>query len=129
MLAQTSVNHTSFIVVGVALGVLWAFVCYRLAKQKGREPGVAAMLGLLFGIFAVIGYAAVKPKPVPHAVFMDPRDNIYWCETCGQHSYSHAEAVAHGGGHEPRANTWSTRPPTGSPPSGVAPQPPPRPDV
>ena len=128
MLAETSVNHTPFIVVGVALGVLWAFVCYRLAKRKGREPGVAAMLGLLFGIFAVIGYAAVKPRPVPHAVFVDPRDSIYWCQTCGQHSYSRAEALAHGGGYDPPAKPWTARL-GGAPPSDVASQPPPRPDT
>lgn len=129
MLGQTSVNHTPYIVFGVLLGVLWAFVCYRIAKQKGREPGVAAMLGLLFGIFAVIGYAVVKPKPSRHGVFMDPRDHIYWCETCGQHSYNHAEAVAHGGGVEPSVKMWPIRPPDVSPAPGVASHPPPRPDV
>jgi hypothetical protein len=128
MLAATSADHTPFIVVGVALGVLWAFVCYRIAKRKGREPGVAAMLGLLFGIFAVIGYAAVKPKPVPHAVYVDPRDSMYWCETCGQHSYSRAEALAHGSGYEPPAKAWTTRPGADAS-QGVGTSPPPRPDV
>jgi membrane associated rhomboid family serine protease len=129
VLAQTGVNHTPFIVFGLVTGVIWAVVCYRMAKKKGREPGVAAMLGLLFGIFAVIGYAAVKPRAVPHAVFVDPRDSIYWCETCGQHSYSRAEALAHGGGFEPPVKPWSTRTTTAVPPAGGVSEPPPRPDA
>jgi hypothetical protein len=129
VLAQATVNHTPFIVFGLVTGVIWAVVCYRLAKKKGREPGVAAMLGLLFGIFAVIGYAAVKPKAGPHAVFLDPRDANYWCETCGQHSASRAEALAHGSGYEPPVKPWSNRPGAGVPPAGGVAEIPPRPDA
>ncbi len=126
---QPSVDRTPYIVGGLVLAVLWAFLCYRLAKKKGREPGVAAMLGLLFGIFALIGYAIVKPKAAHHLVFVDPTDNLYWCETCGQHSYDRGQAVAHGDGHEPGRKTRSIRPPTSLPPSGVAHDPPARPDL
>ena len=126
---QPAVDHTPYIVGGLLLAVLWAFLCYRLAKKKGREPGVAAMLGLLFGIFALIGYAIVKPKATHHAVFVDPKDNLYWCEVCGQHTYNRGQAVTHGDGHEPGLKTWSTRPPTSPPPSSVTHDPPARPDL
>ena len=38
-----------------------AVVCYNLANAKGREAGVAAVCGFLFGVFALIYYCAV-PK-------------------------------------------------------------------
>lgn len=39
-------------VVLVSIGI--AYVCYQVAKEKGREPIIWAILGLLFGIFALI---------------------------------------------------------------------------
>jgi cytochrome c-type biogenesis protein CcmH/NrfG len=44
--------------------VIWlgcAFGCYWIAQSKGRSAGVAAVMGLLFGIFALVVYA-VMPK-------------------------------------------------------------------
>ena len=38
-----------------------AVVCYNLANAKGREAGVAAVCGFLFGVFAMIYYCFV-PK-------------------------------------------------------------------
>ena len=38
-----------------------AYWCYTIAEKKGRSKGLAIFMGLLFGIFAVIGYYIIKP--------------------------------------------------------------------
>lgn len=43
----------------MAILIIWllcAFICYGLAKEKGRNVYIAIIMGLLFGIFAVLGY-------------------------------------------------------------------------
>lgn len=45
--------------------LVWAlcgFGCYKLAENQGRDTTLAAVLGVLFGVFAVIGYAIAGPK-------------------------------------------------------------------
>ena len=39
-------------VILVSIGI--AYVCYQVAKEKGRDAVMWAILGLLFGIFALI---------------------------------------------------------------------------
>jgi hypothetical protein len=46
----------------IFFGILWALVCYKMAITRKREPVLAAILGLIFGIFAVIGYAIAGEK-------------------------------------------------------------------
>lgn len=41
---------------------LWAFVCYKMAEKRGRNAVLGAVLGALFGLFAVIGYAIAGDK-------------------------------------------------------------------
>lgn len=41
---------------------LWGYICYRMAEKRGRDTTLAAVLGALFGIFAVIGYAIAGDK-------------------------------------------------------------------
>lgn len=48
------------IVVGV--WVLCAFVCNRQATEKGLNVGLWTVLGLLFGVFAVIASLLAKPS-------------------------------------------------------------------
>ena len=47
--------------VTIAVWVLCAVVCNNQAKQKGLNVGLWTILGLLFGIFAVIGVFIAKP--------------------------------------------------------------------
>lgn len=41
---------------------LWGYICYRMAEKRNRDTTLAAILGALFGIFAVIGYAIAGDK-------------------------------------------------------------------
>lgn len=43
--------------------ILCGIVCYLLAKNKNRNEWIGALLGVLFGVFAVIGYAVVGKAP------------------------------------------------------------------
>lgn len=36
--------------------LLFAYWCFRIAKANGRDETLAAILGFLFGIIAVVGY-------------------------------------------------------------------------
>ena len=42
--------------------VIWGYICYRMAEKRGRDVTLAAILGALFGVFAVIGYAIAGNK-------------------------------------------------------------------
>ena len=44
---------------------LWGYICYRMAEKRGRDVTIAAILGALFGVFAVIGYAIAGDKNPP----------------------------------------------------------------
>lgn len=44
------------------VAILWGYICYRMAEKRGRDTFLAAVLGALFGIFAVIGYAIAGDK-------------------------------------------------------------------
>ena len=38
------------------------YICYRMAEKRNRDTTLAAVLGALFGVFAVIGYAIAGDK-------------------------------------------------------------------
>lgn len=45
--------------------LIWAafsFACYKIAESQGRNAWLGAFLGLLFGIFAVVGYLIAGNK-------------------------------------------------------------------
>lgn len=46
---------------------LWAAICCRMAENRGRDKVIGAVLGALFGIFAVIGYWIAGDKTPPTA--------------------------------------------------------------
>ena len=41
---------------------LWSYICYRMAEKRNRDVIIGAILGALFGVFAVIGYAIAGNK-------------------------------------------------------------------
>lgn len=46
------------------VAVIWvaiAGLCYVLAKEKGRDTTLALCLGILFGVFALMGYLLCSP--------------------------------------------------------------------
>lgn len=44
--------------------ILWAYVCYKMAETRHRDTTLAAILGAIFGLFAVLGYAIAGDKRV-----------------------------------------------------------------
>ena len=45
--------------------LIWAacgFGCYKIAENNGRDTTTAAVLGVLFGVFAVLGYLIAGKK-------------------------------------------------------------------
>lgn len=47
------------------VAILWGYICYKMAEKRGRDTFLAAILGALFGLFAVIGYAIAGDKTPP----------------------------------------------------------------
>lgn len=50
------------IVFSFIIWVLCAFCCYKLAENQGRDTTTAAILGVLFGLFAILGYLIAGKK-------------------------------------------------------------------
>jgi len=51
--------------------IIFAVICYFMAKSRGRSPALGAILGALFGIFAVIGYAIAGKTQIKKAEEME----------------------------------------------------------
>jgi len=47
------------ILITLIFWIALAFWCYKIAENNGRDKGLAIILGLLFGILAVIIYAII----------------------------------------------------------------------
>jgi glucose uptake protein GlcU len=50
------------IIVQLVVAALFGVICYGMAEKRGRNTTTGAILGFLFGIFAVIGYAIAGDK-------------------------------------------------------------------
>lgn len=46
----------------ILVAILWGYICYKMAEKRRRDPIIGALLGAIFGIFAVIGYAIAGNK-------------------------------------------------------------------
>lgn len=44
------------------MSILWGYICYQMAEKRHRDPIIAAILGALFGVLTVIGYAIAGDK-------------------------------------------------------------------
>ena len=53
------------VIFSILVAVLWGYICYRMAENRGRDATLGAILGALFGVFAVIGYAIAGDKTPP----------------------------------------------------------------
>ena len=42
--------------------IFFGWVCYKLAEKQGRNEILGAILGVLFNIFAMIGYLIIGHK-------------------------------------------------------------------
>jgi hypothetical protein len=52
-------------IFSILVAFLWGYICYRMAEKRGRDTVIAAILGALFGVLAVIGYAIAGEKRHP----------------------------------------------------------------
>lgn len=48
--------------ISIMVWCLCGFGCYKLAEKQGRDKTIAVVLGVLCGIFAVIGYLIAGDK-------------------------------------------------------------------
>ena len=55
----------------VLVAALWGYICFRMAEKRNRDTVLGAILGALFGVIAVIGYAIAGDKVTP----TKPTDN------------------------------------------------------
>lgn len=50
------------VLISLILWVLCGWGCYKLAEKQGRDTTTGAVLGVLFGLFAVLGYLIAGDK-------------------------------------------------------------------
>lgn len=50
------------VLVSIMFAVLWGYICYRMAEKRHRDTTLGAILGAIFGVLAVIGYAIAGNK-------------------------------------------------------------------
>jgi hypothetical protein len=51
------------ILISLIVWALCSFGCYKIAESNGRDTTLAAVMGFIFGIFAIVVYAVIgKPK-------------------------------------------------------------------
>ena len=51
------------------MAILWGYICYNMAVKRNRYGVYGAILGALFGIFAVIGYWIAGDKTPPAGAY------------------------------------------------------------
>lgn len=64
-LAQTTTSDGGAaigLLIFLGIGALVVYGTYRVAVNNGRSGGLAILLGILFGLFALAGYALAGPK-------------------------------------------------------------------
>jgi hypothetical protein len=49
----------------ILLSILWGYICYGLAEQRGRDCILAFLLGMIFGVFAILWYIIIGEKRKP----------------------------------------------------------------
>lgn len=52
------------VLISLVVWLLCGWGCYKIAENNGRDKTLAAVLGVLFGLFAVLGYVIAGKKIV-----------------------------------------------------------------
>lgn len=69
MISREILNSNKYQNMEFTSVLLWLFfgwACYKLAEKQGRNEILGAVLGVVFGVFAVIGYWIAGDKnPTP----------------------------------------------------------------
>jgi len=60
----------------IVIYLLEGYWCYKIAESKGRDKWLAFFLGVMFGLFAVIGYALVSKTPEKEAEYQKKIDEL-----------------------------------------------------
>ena len=48
-----------YIIFVIIIGFVFGLICHKMAETRGRDKNVGFLLGFLFGILAIIGYAVI----------------------------------------------------------------------
>ena len=54
-----------YLIIGWVIGAIFAFLCAFMAKNRGRNPKIWGILGLVFSVFAVIALAIMGEASPP----------------------------------------------------------------
>jgi len=49
-------------IIKILVWILCGFVCYKIAEKNGRNKTTAAIVGAIFGLFAILGYLIAGKK-------------------------------------------------------------------
>lgn len=58
--------NATVVLIQLVLWALFAYLTYKTAESNGRDPRVALLWGILFGIWAWIAYLIIGKPPVKH---------------------------------------------------------------
>ena len=80
------------IAILIIQGIICGFFCHFIAREKGRNPKAWFVLGLLFGIIALITLAAIPSVSTTKATIANVSyDEIqtpqFTCEECGKSEF------------------------------------------
>ena len=73
--------------ITLIIWILMATFCYMLAEKQGRNRGLATVLGLGLGIFAVIGYLIAGYANKCRFCHEKIRPNAVVCKHCGKQQH------------------------------------------
>ncbi len=71
---------TGFVVLGLFLWLFCAYLCYQAAPRFNRRPVTWAILGVIFGPFALFALYLMPKGHLEHhseTTKADPRDDLY----------------------------------------------------
>lgn len=74
------VYYGGALILGLVVWIFCAYLAYQQAPKFGRRAGTWALLGIIFGPFALFALYLMPKKPVEHAgkhKKADPRDDLY----------------------------------------------------
>ena len=97
---------------------LWGYIGYRTAEKKGRNPKLWCVLGVLFGLFAIIVISLLRPKETQKVVEMPKleleeivQDNWYFLshskETKGPMSFNDFKTEFEAGTFNKQSFVWN----------------------
>ena len=51
----------------ITVAIIQGIICFALASRKGRDKGIAFVMGMLFGLFSILSLINTEPSTkIPH---------------------------------------------------------------